>query len=77
MIDISQYINCVCHNDKRNEIVCEEKKSKYILHNNSQFKVEKVKVDNCLPYFLNEKKCDYLLRAIKNNPVTKAKASAA
>ncbi len=67
MIDISQHTNCICYKDKRNSVVCEENNSRYVLHNNSGFEIEKIKVDTCLPYMQNERKCDFLLRAIKSN----------
>lgn len=52
---------CTEYYDNRRICIAEENRKMYRLQNISGFKIQKVKVDNCFPQKIGEKRCDYLM----------------
>lgn len=64
MVDLNIYRNCFeLFNKAIKIVVCQERQSKYVIHNNSQYLINKIKFDNCIKN--DFKKCDYLVEATK------------
>jgi hypothetical protein len=53
--------SCREFEDKRVEIVCEERRSKITFHNAGKTTAAKIRIDGCVIKDNNVKKCDYLL----------------
>lgn len=51
---------CIEFDEKRKICIAVEKGKVYKLNNNSNYKIKKVKVDNCIPNH-EEKRCDFLM----------------
>ncbi len=52
---------CIEFNEERKICIAFEKGKTYRLNNNSNYKIRKVKVDNCITEAIREKRCDYLM----------------
>lgn len=66
MINLYTYSDCFdFSNTVVRRITCSEKQSKYVLTNNSNYNICKIKIDACVLRDSDGRKCDYLVRAIK------------
>jgi len=52
---------CIEFNEKRKICIAIENGKKYVLINDSDLIIRKVKIDGCLPQNNNEKRCDFLM----------------
>lgn len=52
---------CIEFDEERKICIAFEKVKTYRLNNNSNYKIKKVKVDNCISRNIGEKRCDYLM----------------
>ncbi len=70
MIDLNQHKSKGCFKiDSQNQkiVVCGENQSKYVLNNNSNYEISKIKIDDCVFDSNDGKKCDYLITARQQN----------
>ncbi|MDR1287142.1 MAG: hypothetical protein LBK08_06000 [Treponema sp.] len=56
--------NCREFEDTRENIVCEEKRTKVTFHNSARETVAKIRIDGCVITDKAVKKCDYLLLCV-------------
>ncbi len=60
---------CIQFDEERKICVASENGKTYSLNNNSNYKIRKVKVDNCVGKEMKEKRCDYLMEIKSINKV--------
>lgn len=66
MIDLTPHKKCFeLEKVLSKEIVCAENRSKYVLKNNTSYRICKIQMDNCICKDKDGEKCDYIIRAEK------------